>query len=145
MNLNNQQDDAWSPNEVSQLLTKEKITNTHLKSKRSESDFNWRCVYFLKTWQRRNFCDRNEVIPATETLRKPVSNCNLQHRTVKAFCLVNTKQLKGSQHLDRDRPHLFWPQSRWQYAWFSWTCSSRTVSSLDRGSWKISRWFSGVW
>jgi len=66
-------------------------------------------------------------------------------RTVKAFCLVNTKQSKGSQHLDRDRPHLFWPQSRWQYAWFSWTCSSRTVSSLDRGSWKISRWFSGVW
>jgi len=59
-------------------------TGWRLKSKRSESDFNWRCVYILRTnenlcWQRWNFRDRNEVIPVTETLPKPVSNCNLQH------------------------------------------------------------------
>ena len=84
MNLNNQQDDAWSPNEVSQFINKYKVINTHLKSERSESDFNWRCVYILRTnenlcWQRWNFRDRNEVILVTETLPKPVSNCNLQH------------------------------------------------------------------
>ena len=56
------------------LINKERITNTHLKSERSELDFKWRCVYILRAnknlcWQRRNFCDRNEVILATETLR----------------------------------------------------------------------------
>ena len=38
MNLNNQQDDAWSPNEISRILMW-KCPYTHLKSERNESNF----------------------------------------------------------------------------------------------------------
>jgi len=59
MNLNNQQDDAWSLNKVSQFINKGKITNTHLKSKPSKSDFNWRCVYILRT--NKNYANKEEI------------------------------------------------------------------------------------
>ena len=36
-------------------------------------------------------------------------------KTVKAFCLVNTQRLNGSQHLEIDRPHLFWPPQHHLY------------------------------
>jgi len=81
-------------------------TGRRLKSERSESDFNWRCVYILRTnknlcWQRRNFCDRNEVIPATETLRNwsRIATFNT-HRIQKGLCFFQDLYIYVEEHCE---------------------------------------------
>jgi len=39
MNLNNQQDNTWSPNKMSQFINNKTVKITHLKSEQNESNF----------------------------------------------------------------------------------------------------------
>ena len=39
MNLNNQQDNAWSPNKMSQFINNKTVKITRLKSEQNESNF----------------------------------------------------------------------------------------------------------
>jgi len=77
MNLNNQQDNVWSPNKMSQYINNKTVKITHLKSEQNESNFSKMVsafIYGLKKilWLIVNFHNGMEVkqelaaVPANE-------------------------------------------------------------------------------